>query len=659
MQGLEETTRAETAGARYGVRVQRNVLVPLADGAELAADLYLPDAAGPYPALVSYYPYHKDDLIGSLFEHARHYFAARGYASLLVDFRGTGGSTGVCTDTFDAAGEGKDGAEVVEWAAVQDWCTGSVGVWGMSYGGILSLAIAAQRPPHLKAMAPLYGCDDIWKHFVAPGGSPNCLGNYARESFMLAMDLAPPMLQDDDGRWLRVWKQQLERFEAGDIHSLRWQARPDYDEHWRTRTIAIERIQVPGFFVGGWRDIFPEAVPDAFARLDAPKRLLMGPWVHTPPDWSPLEPVDWLYDVTRWWDRWLKDDDNGIDAEPPVTMFVQGAQAWRHEPAWPIARTQHTTLYAASDGRLAPVAGAPAGDAYETDPTVGTAAGLWDPLGIGVGYPLEQSGDDLRSLTYTSEPLAEDTEVTGSPEATVHVTLEHGAELQIVAKLNAVAPDGSSTLLSTGWLNARHRDGADQPAPVEPGTTMKLVVPMWATSYLVPKGSRLRLSLACADFPRIWPTRQNPSIRCLFGGDTPTAVRVPIVSPSPSPTAGPPLSRPEPDINRAPWITAAQPEWEIRHDAVDGTARVSLGTDMTLQLPSGARMAFAHRGMAAVTPTLPHAASVEAEAAMDIRMRCGEHVQIETRSRFTRETMLLNARVLVDGRVFFDGRWSN
>jgi putative CocE/NonD family hydrolase len=659
MQGLEETTRAASDGARFDVVVQRNVLVPLADGVELAGDLYLPDAPGPHPALVSYYPYHKDDLIGSLFEYARHYFAARGYASLLVDFRGTGGSTGVCTDTFDAAGEGKDGAEVVEWAAAQDWCTGSVGIWGMSYGGILSLAIAAQRPPHLKAMAPLYGCDDIWRHFVAPGGSPNCLGNYARESFMLAMDLAPPTFQDSDGRWLRVWKEQLQRFEAGDIHSLRWQARPDYDEHWRTRTIDIERIQVPGFFVGGWRDIFPEAVPDAFARLGAPKRLLMGPWVHTPPDWSPLEPVDWLYDVTRWWDRWLKEEDNGVDAEPAVTLFVQGAGAWRHEAEWPIGRTEPTTLFAASSGRLAHEPGAADDDTYTADPTVGTAAGLWDPLGIGVGYPLEQAGDDLRSLTYTSDPLDEDTEVSGSPEAVVHVTLEQGSELQITAKLNAVGPDGSSTLLSTGWLNARHRDGADRPADVEPGEAMQLVVPMWATSYLVPKGHRLRLSLACADFPRLWPTRENPSIRCHTGGATPTAVRVPIVPPAPEPLAGPPLNRPEEGVNRAPWILSAQPEWEIRHDEVDGTARVSLGSDLSMQLPTGARMNFTHRGVAKVTPSLPHAASVEGEAAMDIRLAGGEHVQVDTRSRFTRETMLLNARVLVDGRVFFEGRWGN
>jgi len=111
----------------HAVRVERNVLISLADGVSLASDLYLPDAPGPFPALISFYPYHKDDLIGAFFEHSRMYLAERGYASLLVDFRGTGGSEGECPVTFDTVREGSDGAEVVEWAAVQDWCDGDVG----------------------------------------------------------------------------------------------------------------------------------------------------------------------------------------------------------------------------------------------------------------------------------------------------------------------------------------------------------------------------------------------------------------------------------------------------------------------------------------------------------------------------------------------------
>lgn len=231
-------------------------------------------------------------------------------------------------------------------------------------------------------------------------------------------------------------------------------------------------------------------------------------------------------------------------------------------------------------------------------------------------------------------------------------------ELHLVAKLNAVAPDGHSTLLSTGWLNARHRNGTDRPEAIEPGETMQLTIPMWATSYRLPAGHRLRLTVAAADFPRLWPTRVNPSLRLHLGGAGDSAVRVPVVPPGP-PVDGPSLRRPDTSENRAPWITSAAPEWELRRDQVDGTVRVTLGTDMTLDLPTGGRMHFRHGGTAKVTPTRPDAAAVEAEAAMDLRMPGGEHVVVDTISRFTRESMLMSARVLVDGRVFFEGRWSN
>ena len=152
-----------------------NILIPLRDGISLAADLSSPTAPGRFPALVSYYPYHKDDLIGALFDHPNRYFAARGYASLLVDFRGLGNSEGVAWDTGDPR-EDDDGAQIVEWAAGQDWCDGAVGMWGMSYGGITSFKTAAQRPRHLKAIVPMNGTLDFYHGIDYPGGCFNCLG---------------------------------------------------------------------------------------------------------------------------------------------------------------------------------------------------------------------------------------------------------------------------------------------------------------------------------------------------------------------------------------------------------------------------------------------------------------------------------------------------
>ena len=121
-------------------------MIPLADGTRLAADLYRPDRPGPGPVLVSYYPYRKDDIIGSLFEGTRIRLCERGYASVFVDMAGTGASEGDYGESFDLAREGRDAAEIIEWVAGQDWCDGRVGAWGVSYGGMTALAAAAQPP---------------------------------------------------------------------------------------------------------------------------------------------------------------------------------------------------------------------------------------------------------------------------------------------------------------------------------------------------------------------------------------------------------------------------------------------------------------------------------------------------------------------------------
>src|SRR5262245_62518680 len=159
------------------IEIERNLLIPLSDGAELSADLYRPAGKGPFPALISFYPYHHDDFMGAMNEAPRRYFAARGYAHLLVDFRGLGGSSGVAWSAMDR-GEARDGAEAIEWIARQPWCDGNVGMWGLSYGGISSLKVAAENPPHLRAIVPLQGSVDIYHDYLYPGGCAPCLGGY-------------------------------------------------------------------------------------------------------------------------------------------------------------------------------------------------------------------------------------------------------------------------------------------------------------------------------------------------------------------------------------------------------------------------------------------------------------------------------------------------
>lgn len=640
----------------------RNVLIPLADGTELASDLYLPDDAKPAPVLVSFYPYRKDDLIGSMFEHSRRYFAEHGYATLLVDFRGTGGSEGVCPVTFDTEAEGADGAEVVEWAARQPWSNERVGVWGMSYGGIMSLAVAAQRPPHLRAIVPIYGCADLHRDFIAPGGCTNCLGSYGWVSLVLALDLAPPGFVDPHGRWEAVWRERLERLRKGDIWPLDWQHHRDHDSYWQDKAIPVDQIDVPALVVGGWRDIYPQAMPDAYERMRGPKKLLMGPWVHTLPDSSSYAPYDLTREMRRFFDHWLRDDHNEIMDEPAVTLYVQGGEYWKHEREWPIARTEVASWYPCPGGRLAttPHVGQSGdeGETYRADPTVGTASALWDPLGTGLGYPLEQAEDDLRSLTYTGEPLGEDLEITGAPEAILHVALEDGHELQLVAKLNAVSPDGHSRMVTTGWLDGAHRESDEQSQAVERGKTEEYRIKMWATSFVVPRGDRLRLAIACSDFPRLWPLKTNPTIRVEVGR---SVLRIPTVRADTSPVDPPRIPTPDPDVNRMPWMVAPEPEprpvWRIERDAVNGDVIVRVRSTSDLRLPSG-RSFRLEESLRAVTYTdAPHESVLESEVAITMRVTTSDTAEVRTHNRFTRDRSLMNGEVAINGRRVLAGEW--
>ena len=390
---------------------------------------------------------------GSFSTHECRFLARHGYACILADFRGLGNSEGVAWDAMDAR-ESKDAAEIVEWIAEQPWCDGGVGMWGTSYEAITSIEAAAQNPPHLKAIAPNQGAFDIYEDWFYPGGCANMLGAPGMwGSFMLGLSLMPPTLQDPDGRWYRIWN---DRLETNQPFMLPWPAHPDKDDYWQSRIIDVSNISVPTYVMGGWWDIFPQAMVSLYAKVSGPKKLLMGPWMHGSPSSADIEPLDHYRELLRWWDYWLKGNDTGIMDEPPITFFVQG-EGWKHENDWPGPAVQPTALYPSVNGRLSTEEpSVHATDVYQADPTVGTASTLWDPKSLGIGRPLDQGPDDILSLTYTSEPLAEALEIRGSPEVLVYAAIKGGEDVNIVAKLCDVDESGRSSLITTGWLRGSH-----------------------------------------------------------------------------------------------------------------------------------------------------------------------------------------------------------
>lgn len=637
-----------------GVQVQRDLVIPLADGTRLSGDLYRPAGSPAGPVLVSYYPYRKDDIIGSLFERTRIRLCERGYASVFADMAGTGASDGDYGESFDLSREGRDCAEVIEWVAAQDWCDGNVGAWGVSYGGMTALAAAACRPAHLRAIAAVYASTDLYRDTIAPGGCPAMLARYAWGAHMAALGLCPPTAQDPEGQWRRTWQRRLRRLADGRPHAVNWQAHLERDGYWEQRAADATAIEVPALLIGGWADAYKDSMTSLYSQVRGPRRLVMGPWMHVLPHLSDVEPYDWVSAMADWWDAHLRQPPTArsgtgpeTETEPdPVLYFVSG-QGWRRATQWPPAGTRQRELYL--DGYRLDTAPPPqvGGRGYQGDPTIGVSAGIFDPFGTGNGWPEEQSDDDARSLTFTSEPLSEPLLLAGQPEAVLYLDDPPETEVNIAARLSVVGPDGRSTLIASGARRVR---------PGEPSGAV--LVALTAAACSLPTGARLRLSVACADFPRLWPTPENPVICVRFGGVSPSVLRLPVCDEAsrrdePASAPRPPA---EPDTG---WVTGGEPVYRVSHDKATGEIEVTFGASSRLQAPSGARLTMDERFTARVRADRPDGAALLATIDITVQMPAGERVEVAVRSASSRTATALEGAVTLDGASLLRQRWTN
>lgn len=622
----------------YDVRIVEDVRIPTLDPAvTLSGDLYLPVCAEPVPALVSLLPYRKDALGGIGGAASLHWFAAHGFATLLVDFRGTGSSDGQLRPPFHP-GEADDGVAAIEWAARQPWCTGAVGMWGHSYGAVTTLRTAARQPAPLKAIIPVMGFLDAERDFVHPCGATGCLASLGIWGLGSVLNHVLPPLQDHHSvAEQRRWRRRLDQAEPYLLDLFRHPAgHPD----WRGRVIDAATITAPAFCVAGWRDLFVEGSLRAYESIPAPKKLLVGPWMHTLPEDSPFEPVDFPRLAHRWWDRWLLGIDNGVDRDAPVTVYLQGDEPrWRHYESWP-PPAKTATLTAARHRRLVPGnSGAPASGEIiavgPRDPVVGVHSGLWGVPTNGFGLPLDQHEDDRHSVSITGRPLDQPLRIIGRPTATVALATPE-AHHRLVIKLADVDPDGKSTLISGGITVG----ASDQPCALEP------------TAYVVPVGHRLRVVIAADAFPRLWPTSSptEPAIHLLA-----LELRLPTVSAVDGSAAALPV--PNPTTTRTPNLDMV-PRWGIHRDLVNDAVTVTVGGHLTARTPRREHR-FTHDTdvSATVARATPGVARLHGTSTATVRLTSGETINARVELRVTGAMVTANSQVTVDGTTVYSRQW--
>jgi putative CocE/NonD family hydrolase len=549
-------------------RLLLNQRVPMRDGVELSTDVWLPaTTSGPVPAL----------LIRNIYNNAdRRYlswmppFVAAGYAVVMQDCRGRHDSDGVW-DPYIC--EVTDGFDTVEWVGTQPWCDGQVGTFGVSYPGFTQTVSAPLRNPHLIALVPIASQQDNWGHHRVSGAIHWSASLFFATLIGRTMQTEPVALLDQESflRHLPL----VTAVEANVGPSVYYRGIIEHDRYgdWWSRYSLRDRyneVDVPAYFMTGWYDSLLRETLTVFAgwksqarSLEARRltRITVGPWSHQISPWgrAPLGPNGEFEDVAfgahavgdnigehlRWYDARLRNQSagaaslqasarparlagegnnpTGIDAEPPVRLFVMGRNEWRSEHEWPIARTRWTDVFLASnggaataegDGRLTfaapgtedpalPAAAIASSDQFAYDPDDPVPSWGAQYQAADLGGPRDRREVERRRdvLVYTSDPLESELEVTG-PIAVELWASTDALDTDWTGALVDVFPDGRAIILCEGICRARYRDEMAAPVLIPPNTATAFRIDCWATSNAFLPGHRIRLEISSSNFPR-------------------------------------------------------------------------------------------------------------------------------------------------------------
>ncbi|MCE2458660.1 MAG: CocE/NonD family hydrolase [Dehalococcoidia bacterium] len=514
----------------HSVVVDSDVEMQVRDGTILRSDIYRPNETGKFPTLVQRTPYSKN---GEVLVEQGHKLAERGYVVVQQDIRGRYRSEGEFMPALLTSKhmDSEDGYDAVEWAAVLPWSTGRVGTVGISYNAWTQWELAHKRPPHLVAMMPSAIAADLLDRELSGvlrlGRALWWTMNTLAPDFRNRLGDSPGPVTVDEADRLYVERDRYKwqwYLPLGDL--------PDYSlsgmgKHWRSwlKDHAVDNfkfmdrhkdVSVPALTTTGWYDQQIGAIKHFTGMRQngmteearSWQRLIVGPWSHTLDFTSQVGEIDFGPEAARdffqiaddWFRYWLKGEDSGITEWPQIELFVMGANRWRAENEWPLARTEYTDYYLRSDGLLnAQPPGDEPGDSYDYDPRDPVMT-LFSPVCQQEPYNQRELDDRHDILIYQTPPLDQPVEVTGPVTVNLWAT-SSARDTDFVVKLMDVWPDGFVQELCHGIVRARYRDSFTSPSLIEPGKPYEYSIQVHPTSNLFKRGHRIRLDVSSSDFP--------------------------------------------------------------------------------------------------------------------------------------------------------------
>jgi putative CocE/NonD family hydrolase len=659
----------------HEVEVRRDVRIPVRDGLELSANLWLPaqavvaGGAARFPAILEMIPYRKDDWRWASDEARGQWLAARGFAFCRLDIRGTGSSPGIVLGEY-TVDETNDGYDAVEWLAAQPWSNGNVGMWGISWGGFSAIQVAMLRPPHLRAIVPVYASDDRYTddvHYIGGCVTASELSQYAVS--MVGSNALPGRPAYRGAAWQAEWR---ERLEHTPVWLFDWLGRQQDGPFWRQGSLAPywKTLVVPMLLIGGWMDGY---VDSAIRMLryckNAPRRALIGNWVHALPDEAyPGPTIDWLHEVVRFFDHWLKGIENGVMDEPALTYFERDYAPpepfpatwpgrWRSE-GLPLPSGHDRILHLSPSGGLTESRPAAGRATIVHRPTIGTAASLsW-----GAGWPPNGLARDLRPdeallPTWTSRPLTEPLHLFDGSVAHLAISSTMPVATAVV-RLSDLAPDGTVAPVAAGIRNLTQRRLTTEAEPLEPGEVVEFTIVLRATGYRFEPGHRIRLSVASAYWPVIWPSPYAGELTIHLGPSYLILCTAPAEA-----GAKTPAFRTEraglPDVGARASEESAT--WQIQQDVLAGTVTVTTGSGEALTLPDGTSLYSSELLEMTASDADPAHAQMRTEVVyrldQDGRAIVAEASGLMTSTETTFE-LSVDLDVTLDGAPFHHGQWA-